>query len=756
MIVQGYWSIKTTMSATSAKKPEPAPKETRRRTLSVADVRCDIGNCKYSAKTSKTVEKHRQKAHDIAPNKSAMDQSLSASLIFGSEILCDGSLDHKTSTEIYQDMSKVKQSTQLTVSDHDDAKEADNRRRRKRSDEEDLEEDKKIKLGASEEPQSQRSIDRQILISEALAAAKVNNQEDLNNSRSLLENQSETIFANSELFQDSSNETMLTAKEENSNNETDSLGLGLGVTVEKDDASQESSALDYTNGLDPQAEEVKNLEKELKLRTDSLKDSLAKNADLRSQVASAERRAEYLETKLTAKDGDISALTEALKILKDSLETKNQQNNKEPESKKVAALNLKVSSLEKELADQKAITDGKKVTNLNQKILTLEKKVEGLKDENARLKDSAEGSQTMATGLRQTQIELLSQISILKKKTLCLDDNCTSEKDCGASHSKKEENRGPCKYFFHGKCTKGNDCTFKHDAAAKSKYHKEIQERKEAKEKEEKDKKEKEEREKAEKTDAEKKTKEKREKLKLKRKRRREQKKAGAVENSSTMEVDPDSADDTETSKSEPVPKKAKTPKVIPPTKGTSKTKEVAVPASEASLQLPTHPPPAVQTPANVPCNFNVPPPPSSSSNTIPNPNFHIPPPNSNPNQFQFHQHIPNTFNFSHTPNPMPHSLLPPGGLAQGHGTLGGENPWPVLNQAQLGIEMARRQEAVHAQSMNRAARLNQLRAEISNVQSRIQCAPSQAPGSIDIGLLVNLEQNLQQRLYEMTFLNAN
>ena len=730
MIAQGYWSIKTTMSAASAKKPDPAPKETRRRTLSVADVRCDVGGCKYSAKTTKTVERHRQNVHNLAPNKSAMDQSLSASLIFGSETLSDGSLDHKTSAEIYQDMSKVKQSTQLTVSDHDDAKETDNGRRRKRSDEADIEEDKKIKLGACDEPLSQRSIDRQNLINEALAVAKENNQENLDNSRSLLEDQSET-FSNTESFQNTNDETMLTAREENSNNETDSLGLGLGVTVQK----EETSSLNFTNGLDPQAEEVKNLEKELKLRTDSLRDSLAKNADLRSQVASAERRAEYLETKISAKDGDISALTEALRILKESLASKNQPNNKEPESKKVATL--------------------------NQKILTLEKKVENLKDENARLKDSAEGSQATCTGLRQTQNELLSQISFLKKKTLCLDDNCTSEKDCGASHSRKEENRGPCKYFFHGNCTKGNDCTYKHDAAAKSNYHKELQDKKEAKEKEAKEKREKEEREKAEKTETERKTKEKREKLKLKRKKRREQKKAGAVGSCSTMEVDPDSANDTETSKSEPVPKKAKIPKVAPPTAGTSKAKETAEPEAKASLQLPTQPPPPVHSdPANVPCNFNVPPPPSSSSSVIPittpNPNFQIPPPTSNPNQFQFHQHIPNTFNFSHTPNPMPHSLLPPGGLAQGYGTLGGENPWPVLSQAQLGIEMARRQEAIHAQSMNRAARLNQLRTEISNVQSMIQGAPSQAPGSVDVGALVRLEQNLQQRIYEITYLNAN
>ena len=38
---------------------------------------------------------------------------------------------------------------------------------------------------------------------------------------------------------------------------------------------------------------------------------------------------------------------------------------------------------------------------------------------------------------------------------------------------------------------------------------------------------------------------------------------------------------------------------------------------------------------------------------------------------------------------------LPLGGQAHGLGTLGDENPWPVLNQTQLGIELVRRRELI-------------------------------------------------------------
>ena len=106
------------MSASSAKKPAQGTAGARRtRTVSLTDVRCNIANCNYSAKTTKTVENHRLKTHGVAADKSVMDQSVSASILTDSGALSDGSLELKTSTEIYNDMTKVKQSTQLAESD---------------------------------------------------------------------------------------------------------------------------------------------------------------------------------------------------------------------------------------------------------------------------------------------------------------------------------------------------------------------------------------------------------------------------------------------------------------------------------------------------------------------------------------------------------------------------------------------------------------------------------------------------------------
>ena len=84
---------------------------------------------------------------------------------------------------------------------------------------------------------------------------------------------------------------------------------------------------------------------------------------------------------------------------------------------------------------------------------------------------------------------------------------------------------------------------------------------------------------------------------------------------------------------------------------------------------------------------------------TQPQPPMHshlnIPPPIHN----NFQHSIPNSFNFAPAPNPQSSVipfLLPLGGQAHGLGTLGGENPWPVSNQTQLGIELLRRREVIH------------------------------------------------------------
>ena len=158
------------MSASSAKKSTPDVKEEKKRrvrALSQADVRCNVANCNYAAKTNKTVENHRLKVHGVAPEKSFMDQSVSFLASEDSGALSDGSLDHKTSAEFYHDMSKARQSTQLT--------EAEKEVRKRNRSEEDEEADKKPKLehsGRGAGQQSQKTLERQVLIKEALESAK--------------------------------------------------------------------------------------------------------------------------------------------------------------------------------------------------------------------------------------------------------------------------------------------------------------------------------------------------------------------------------------------------------------------------------------------------------------------------------------------------------------------------------------------------------------------------------------------------------
>ena len=176
------------MSASSARKPAPDLKEKRRsRTQSLSYVRC-------------------------------IDDTRS---------LIDGSLDHKTSSDFYHDLSKVKQSTQLIEPEP---------RKRERSDDEDKEEgDKKIKLGASNsrdaDPQSQGTLEHKVLVKEALASAK-KCVGGLNTSESLLDDTSVVKeFLGNFTESQSENEMMMTAREDSHATELDETRLGPEMTA---------------------------------------------------------------------------------------------------------------------------------------------------------------------------------------------------------------------------------------------------------------------------------------------------------------------------------------------------------------------------------------------------------------------------------------------------------------------------------------------------------------------------------------------
>ena len=356
----------------------------------------------------------------------------------------------------------------------------------------------------------------------------------------------------------------------------------------------------------------------------------------------------------------------------------------------------------------------------------------------------------------------------------------------GQSHAKKEENRPGCKYYLYGKCDRGNECTYKHDPMVKKVWHEERQrkkqeekaaadqadadklaadlaleeERKRVKEAEEvKEKKKKEDEAKVDDDEETRRKKERRDKVKLKRKRKRELRKAGAMEDSSPMDVDDDnSPDNTHAAKVEPAAKKHK--KQATSMLKAAKTATNAKAAASKSR--------ANSVSGHASSNFQTPPTQSQAPVQDPQLQHQIhphqqppPPPQQQPpfpvqqqqRSIHFQPTVPSHFSFA--PNPLLQQHIPPGGQVHGHGTLGGDHPWHVQQQAQLGTEFFRHQEAVQAQSLNRSVRLNNLRNEIANIQARITSTRiSHPPGTVDMNSLMAAEQDLKQKLFEATYMN--
>ena len=551
----------STMSESKAAKAASDTKTRRPRTVSLSDIRCGIANCSYSAKRNETVERHRQKVHEIEPNRSLLDCSVSASILDDTAVVSEtdtlaSSLELKTSSEFYNDMSKVEQSTQLET-----------RRRKRSSDSEgEEEEEKRLKLNAEHpkpnQTQSPGKEERDNLCAEAMAALKERTDgENLDTSKSLLEDTSVARPTNSAILDglnagdmSSSQSALMVTAEETHNNVnttvTDSMSLNMG----------------------DQNHEIKNLEDQLALRTRSLEEALSKIAQLKTEKAANVKSADYWEGKVEGKDKEIKRLSGIIKALKDGL------------AKPDAAVAAKDA----------------KILELTNKIQTLKKKVEDLKEENKRAKESAEVSRSLVDGFLITQADHKAQIVRLKRQILCTEADCPGEKECGYSHAKKEENRGQCKYFNFGKCDKGVECTFKHDIEARKKHHEERKLKKEEKEKEEASAGDKVEENKEEDKE-EKKAKGKSEKSKAKKKKRQEAAKKSKTESSgqsTTMEIDetPNSSAPTDAKAADPTA--AQNPAQQPPTQ----QPPAQQPPSTTSIN-PQHSAPFQQP--QIPPNFN-------------------------------------------------------------------------------------------------------------------------------------------------------
>ena len=671
------------MSASTSKPPNPN-KEPRRRTQSLI-VRCDIANCGFSARTTKTVQKHKEKTHEVKHlNDTTFDQSVSSSIlddtkVEGASASGTDSLDHKTSADFYQEVSNVQQSTQLEVTGR--------RRDRSSDEEEDEEEDKRRKLNTEEPEQSQGEKDRQAVRDRALATVAASKQRvtSLNDSESLLLEETEAgkPLQSADLFADSDSMLLVTARE----------------TV------YDSLSLARTDS------ELTNLEDKLQKSNDSLRQALSRVAELEESKGTIVRKIEALENKVSKKHDELVESTNAIKQLTDKLE------RLELEYDKVCNAN----------PDAKA---ARKNVSLTNKVSALEKKVAELKDLLSRAQENADKQCDISDGFKAAQHELLAQIVILKRQTICKEENCTNEKECGRSHVMKEENRGQCDYFNYGRCRNGNTCRFKHDQAAKQKFHdeekKRKQEEKELKEQEEKE--EKKRKEDASKKEEVKKKEEakaasKKEKLKRKRKNRKERK-----TEDSNMEVDDDSLDGSTV---RPLKKKAKAaPKPATKTvKGNdtkSKAKTQSDDAPDHNPEPPVQPPIASNPAPNIPADMSRPP-----------PNF---------NHFQSHL-IPTSFNFAPGYRGAPPSLSP----SYHQGSQG----WPTWQggPAPNTFPAGPMEEVANIQPLSRKARLDNLRSEIAAVQGQIIAVQNgQGQGNIDIRQLVTQELALKQRLYEQSY----
>ena len=238
-------------------------KTRRMRTVSLSDViRCGFPKCTYTAKNDKTVsaiERRRQKEHNVDPEVTLLDGSVSTSTLDDTAVTSETdnlASGREHSSEFYSDMSKVQQSMQLEA----------RRRRRKDSDsEEEGEDEKRLNMQAEQpEPvmtQSPGKEERDNLYNEVLAALKANaDRENLDTSRSLLE-ETRDVGADSAILDglnagDSTQETNTPPTHHNVSQPADSIALNM-------------TELDL---------EVRNLKDKLALRKRSLEDALAKNA----------------------------------------------------------------------------------------------------------------------------------------------------------------------------------------------------------------------------------------------------------------------------------------------------------------------------------------------------------------------------------------------------------------------------------------------------------------------------------------------
>ena len=704
-------TLRKTKKMSETKAPKATSSKTARvRAASVSEViRCGFSKCTYTAKQMKTVERHRQKEHNVDPDVTHLDSSISTSILDDTAVVSEtdnlaSSLEHKTSSEFYSDMSKVEQSTQI---------EAESRRRKRNSDsEEEGEDEKRLKMqDLQTEPvmtQSPGKEERDNLCKEVLAALKAKtDKENLDVSTSLLDD-TRDVGTNSDilnglsagdegstqsLLMTTAQETISPTNQDNVSQQVDSLGLNM---TEQDN-------------------EVRNLEDQLALRTRSLEDALATNAQLKTDKATAIKKIEYWEGKAKAKDKEIQRLSGIIKALKEGL------------AKPTEAVAAKDA----------------KIVELTTKVQALKKKCEEEKEATKRAKESAEGSRALVDGFIITQAEHKSQLVRLKRRIPCEEDDCPGEKECGFHHKQKEENKGQCKYFNYGKCDRENECTYKHDIGARKLFHEEKKKLKEEKEKE---------KEKAE----EKKNEEKKEESKGDKakesddagvaKRKKKKNKGGKG-----PKTEPTGGKSTAMETDEvPAPPPSKPDAGAKPDQQQQVNGAADHQQGPSNAQHPQHdgnpqPQPPLQPPLQPPQHPNLPPrlqPPQIPTNfNFGQQQFPTAPPTLTPTAPTAETPAAPSAMMASGPPTMTAAVPQPQG---GNGFQGGASwhaSWSGPSQLEL--------EAAQA---SRKMRLDAIRMQLNNVQLRLMTVHNAPPGTVNVNDLLLEEMKLKQNLYSGNF----
>ena len=671
-----------------SEKKKTESKPPRKRTTSLAEVFCGVGNCEYSSKYNAYVTKHRQQAHQthVVLDQSAMDRSVSYSEVFDTTA-STGSLGEKTSQELYDAMAKAPSSTLKCVQTVD--------RRRKRSKEEsEDDEDKKLKLDTDSQVKAALSTS----VSQSQSPEKAVRDEIMRQAKEAMEKKEEE--AETEEEQELS--VNLMAENDNSPKDSDSENYVTSLenettaptNEENHELSHVSDSLSLTYSGNRENQEVKDLESELQAKTRSLQDALSDVNELTVKVATVQRK---LEDSLIKNEN----LSKKLKA-------------KETEVRDQAIVIADLTANIKEPAKH----DAKKIKALQTKVKTLEKKLEDSLNEVKKTAAAAEQQRSIAASYETMHKDLKSEITRMKRATLCKDDNCRSEKECGRSHTKKEENNGPCRYYFFGKCTKGKDCPYKHDPIAKKAFFDQRN-----KEKEEKEKAKKEESTTdqggVELNDDDEGGKKDEEEKKKRKKTKKGKKKDGASEPMDTSNTG---------GAGKAKPNSAVTPSAFP----SSATSAAATPVVSQPQHQPQQMHMLQQQPTQAPQQHM----------------FTRPPPPVIPPNFQFGaQTIPiGAFSFNGQPQNIQHAHHTYGRGPQAGGAV--QNWQPQLPSSEE-LMRARQEAAIQHQTLSRRLQLDQLRAELSNVQSQIHASHNQPPGTYNLQELVFQEANLMQRLTE-------